>query len=104
MEDKKIDSDKKVDSDKKTDSDKKIMRTISVAVIGGAIIALLLILSTLWINQRGQKDEEEDAQRDAQHDSDADDELLRLLGREVRLDPLVDLVRLLLIFQGDETG
>ncbi|MBR3745550.1 MAG: cache domain-containing protein, partial [Selenomonadaceae bacterium] len=30
-------------------------RTISVAIIGGAIIAVLLILSTLWINWIGQQ-------------------------------------------------
>ena len=29
-------------------------RTISTAIIGGAIIAVLLILSTIWISQRGQ--------------------------------------------------
>ena len=29
-------------------------RTISTAIVGGAIIAVLLILSTLWISQRGQ--------------------------------------------------
>lgn len=42
--------------EKNSVSDKKGRRTISVAIIGGAIIAVLLILSTLWINQRGQKD------------------------------------------------
>lgn len=34
--------------------DKKSRRTISVAIIGGAIIAILLILSSLWISQQAQ--------------------------------------------------
>lgn len=42
--------------DKKSTENKSGGRTISVAVIGGAIIAVLLIVSTLWINQRGQDD------------------------------------------------
>ena len=33
---------------------KESKRTISTAIVGGAIIAVLLILSTLWISQRGQ--------------------------------------------------
>jgi len=42
--------------EKNSGSDKKRGRTISVALVGGAMIAVLLILSTLWINQRGQND------------------------------------------------
>ena len=42
--------------DKKSTENKQGESTISVAVIGGAIIAVLLIASTLWINQRGQED------------------------------------------------
>ncbi len=42
--------------DKNSTANKAGGRTVSVAVIGGAIIAVLLILSTLWINQRGQDD------------------------------------------------
>ena len=34
--------------------EKKNTRTISVAIVGGAIIAVLLILSTLWINRSEQ--------------------------------------------------
>ena len=45
--------------DKNSTANKAGGRTISVAVIGGAIIAVLLILSTLWINQRGQDDTSE---------------------------------------------
>ena len=33
---------------------KESKRTISTAIVGGAIIAVLLILSTLWISQRGR--------------------------------------------------
>ena len=41
-------------SEKNLTEDKAGGRTIPVALVGGAIIAVLLILSTLWINQRGQ--------------------------------------------------
>ncbi len=34
-------------------------KTVSTAIIGGAIVAVLLILSTLWINNRGQDDTSE---------------------------------------------
>ncbi len=34
-------------------------RTLSTAIVGGAIIALLLIVSTLWINQRSESDTSE---------------------------------------------
>ena len=40
-------------------AEQKESRTVSVAVIGGAIIAVLLILSTLWINRLGQNDTRE---------------------------------------------
>ena len=42
--------------EKNSISDKKSGRTISIAIVGGAIIAVLLVLSSIWINQRGQKD------------------------------------------------
>ncbi|MBQ6759270.1 MAG: response regulator [Selenomonadaceae bacterium] len=34
-------------------------RTLSTAIVGGAIIAVLLILSTVWINQRSESDTSE---------------------------------------------
>lgn len=37
--------------EEKNSTDKKDKRTVSVAIVGGAIIAVLLILSTFWINQ-----------------------------------------------------
>ena len=42
--------------DKNSSASKESGRTISVAIIGGAVIAVLLIVSTLWINHRGQSD------------------------------------------------
>ena len=42
--------------DKNSSASKDSGRTISVAIIGGAVIAVLLIVSTLWINNRGQND------------------------------------------------
>ncbi len=42
--------------DKNSSASKDSGRTISVAIIGGAVIAVLLIVSTLWINNRGQSD------------------------------------------------
>ena len=42
--------------DKKSSASKDSGRTVSVAIIGGAVIAVLLIVSTLWINNRGQSD------------------------------------------------
>ena len=50
-------------------------------------------------NEGRQKDEQEHAQCDAEHHRHIDDELLGLLGGEVLRDPLVDLVRLLLLLQ-----
>ena len=41
--------------EKISDKNKSGGRTISVAIVGGAIIAVLLILSTLWINWIGQQ-------------------------------------------------
>ena len=40
--------------EKNTTENKKGTRTISVAIVGGAVIAVLLILSTLWINRSEQ--------------------------------------------------
>ena len=40
--------------EKNTTENKKGTRTISVAIVGGAVIAVLLILSTLWINSSEQ--------------------------------------------------
>ena len=42
--------------EKNSTADKKRGQTISLAIVGGAIIAVLLTLSTLWINQRTQSD------------------------------------------------
>ena len=42
--------------EKNSTADKKGRQTISLAIVGGAIIAVLLTLSTLWINQRTQSD------------------------------------------------
>ena len=42
--------------DEKISTADKGGRTVSVAIIGGAIIAAVLILSTLWINRSEQSD------------------------------------------------
>ena len=47
--------------------------------------------------QSWQEDEQKQRQRDAEDDRRADDYLRRLLGLEVLLNPLVELVRLLIL-------
>ena len=53
-------------------------------------------------NEGRKEDEQKYAQRDAEHHRDINDELFGLFRGEVFTDPFVDLIRFLLLFQGNQ--